>query len=93
MRFKAQIAKSDELAEGTVIVGRQMMNCCAADITFAGLIAEGNPRRDLDSGDWVLLTASIKVRRHPGYNRAGPVLTVKEIAPAAPPEDEVATFY
>ena len=38
-------------------------------------------------------TASIKVRRHPGYNRPGPVLTIREIAPAQPPEDEVATFY
>ena len=93
VHFKAQIAKSDELDAGTVIVGRQLMNCCAADITFTGLIAEKNPRRDLDSGDWVELTASIKVRRHPGYNRPGPVLTIREIAPAEPPEDEVATFY
>ncbi len=93
VHFKAQIAKSDELDAGTVIVGRQLMNCCAADITFTGLIAEKNPRRDLDSGDWVELTASIKVRRHPGYNRPGPVLTIREIAPAQPPEDEVATFY
>ena len=93
VHFKAQIAKSDELDAGTVIVGRQLMNCCAADITFTGLIAEKNPRRDLESGDWVELTASIKVRRHPGYNRPGPVLTIREIAPAQPPEDEVATFY
>ena len=93
VHFKAQIAKSDELDAGTVIVGRQLMNCCAADITFTGLIAEKNPRRDLESGDWVELTASIKVRRHPGYNRPGPVLTIREIAPAEPPEDEVATFY
>ena len=93
VRFKAQVARSDELAEDTIIVGRQMMNCCAADITFAGLIAVKNPRRDLTSGDWVELTASIKVRRHPGYDRPGPVLTVKEISAAEPPEDEVATFY
>ena len=93
VHFKAQVAKSDELPPDTIIVGRQLMNCCAADITFTGLIAEGNPRRDLDSGDWVELTASIRVKRHPGYNRPGPVLTIKEIAPAQPPEDEVATFY
>ena len=93
VRFKAQVAKSDELPPDTIIVGRQLMNCCAADITFTGLIAERNPRRELDSGDWVELTGSIKVRRHPGYNRPGPVLTIKEIAPAEPPEEEVATFY
>ncbi len=93
VRFKAQVAKSDELADDTIIVGRQMMNCCAADISFAGLIAVKNPRRELDSGDWVELTASIRVQKHPGYNRAGPVLTIREISAAEPPEEEVATFY
>ncbi len=91
--FKAQVAKSEELDADTIIVGRQLMNCCAADITFTGLIAEKNPRRELDSGDWVELTASIRVRKHPGYNRVGPVLTIREISAAEPPEEEVATFY
>ena len=93
VRFKAQVATSKELDAGTIVVGRQMMNCCAADTAFAGLIAIGNPRGDIGNGDWVDLTASIEVRRHPGYHRTGPVLTVKEISPAEPPEEEVATFY
>ena len=93
VHFKAQVAKSEELDADTIIVGRQLMNCCAADITFTGLIAEKNPRRELDSGDWVELTASIRVRKHPGYNRVGPVLTIREISAAEPPEEEVATFY
>ena len=93
VHFKAQVATSDELDPDTIIVGRQLMNCCAADISFAGLIAVGNPRRELGDGDWVELTASIKVKRHPGYNRAGPVLTIIEISGAEAPEEEVATFY
>ena len=93
VRFKALIATSPELAEDTVVVGRQLMNCCAADITFAGMIAVGNQRRDLGDGDWVELTASIRVKKHSAYTRPGPVLTIKEIVPAEPPEDEVATFY
>ena len=93
VHFKAQVATSGELDADTIIVGRQMMNCCAADIAFAGLIAVGNPRRDLADGDWVELTASIRVRKHPGYTRPGPVLTVKEISSADAPEEEVATFY
>ena len=93
VHFKAQVMKSDELEPGAIIVGRQLMNCCAADITFTGLIAVGNPRGDLDSGDWVELTASIRVQKHPGYNRPGPVLTIREISGAEPPEEEVATFY
>ena len=93
VHFKAQVAASPELDAGTILVGRQMMNCCAADIAFAGLVAVENPRGDLSDGDWVDLTASVKVRKHPAYNRPGPVLTVKEISSAEPPEEEVATFY
>ena len=93
VHFKAQVATAEELDADTIIVGRQLMNCCAADITFAGVIAVGNTRRDIGDGDWVDLTASIRVKKHPLYTRPGPVLTVKEIAPAEPPEEEVATFY
>lgn len=93
VHFKAQVATSDDLEPGTIIVGRQMMNCCAADIQFAGLIAVDNPRGDLEDAQWVELTATIAVREHPGYTQPGPVLTIREIAPADAPEDEVATFY
>ena len=44
-------------------------------------------------GDWVELTADIRVKKHKAYTRPGPVLSIREIAPAEPPEDEVATFY
>ncbi len=93
VHFKAQVMKNDELPADTLVVGRQMMNCCAADLTFAGMLAVGNPRRELESGDWVELTASIRVQKHPIYTRPGPVLTIREISAAEPPEEEVATFY
>ena len=93
VRFKAKIIRNEELDADALIVGRQMMNCCAADTVFAGMIAVKNPRRELESGDWVDLTATIRVRKHPVYTRPGPVLTVREISAAEPPEEEVATFY
>ena len=94
VHFKAQAATAPELDAGTLVVGRQMMNCCAADIAFAGLIAEGNPRGDISDGDWIDLTASIQIKRHKGYGtKPGPVLAIREISSAEPPEEEVATFY
>ena len=94
VRFRAKTASAGAaLKDDELLVGRPMMNCCAADISFAGLIATGNPRGDLRDGAWVDLTASIKVRKHPGYTRVGPVLTVKEITAVPALEDEVATFY
>ena len=93
VHFKAQVALSDELEAGTIIVGRQIMNCCADDIQFAGLIAMNNTIDDLSSSDWVELTADIAVRNHPGYQRKGPVLSIREISVAEAAEEEVATFY
>lgn len=92
VRFKAQVALSDELDKGELVVGRQLMNCCANDIQFAGLIATGCPEDDLSSSDWVMLTATIHVQRHKGYTKPGPVLFVREISKAEAPAEEVATF-
>lgn len=92
VRFKAQAALSEDLEPGELIVGRQMMTCCADDIAFAGLIAVGNSRMDLDNGQWVELTASIRIMEHPGYDRPGPVLKIRELSPCAAPEEKIASF-
>ncbi len=92
VRFKAQVALSEDLEEGELIVGRQMMTCCADDISFAGLIAVGNSRTDLENSQWIELTASITIAEHPGYDRPGPVLTVKELSPCTAPAEKVASF-
>ncbi len=92
VRFKAQVSVRKELGTDAIIVGRPMMNCCAADIQFAGLIAVKN-KQPVKSGDWVILTASIKIKRNAVYQGPGPVLTIREITPTEPLEDPVATFY
>ena len=84
--------KNAYLPAGDLIVGRQMMTCCAPDVQYAGMIATKNPRGDIGDRDWVKLTASIRVGRHPGYDRPGPVLTIREISACEPPAEEVATF-
>ena len=92
VRFKAQIALSEDLEADELIVGRQMMTCCADDIAFAGLIAVGNSRADLKNSQWIELTASISIEEHPGYDRPGPVLKVIELLPCSAPAETVASF-
>ena len=92
VRFKAQIALSEDLEADELIVGRQMMTCCADDIAFAGLIAVGNSRTDLKNSQWIELTASISIEEHPGYDRPGPVLKVTELSPCSAPAETVASF-
>lgn len=90
--FKAQVALSDDLGEGTIIVGRKLMTCCADDVGFAGLIAEGCLRGDLENGCWVSLRARITLSEHPGYDRRGPVLGILELTDAEAPENDVVGF-
>lgn len=92
VRFKAQVALSEDLEPDELVVGRQMMTCCADDIAFAGLIAVNNSRLDLSNGQWVMLTAAIKIMEHPGYDRPGPVLKIREISPCEAPAEKVASF-
>lgn len=93
VRFKGQAALSDELPNGSFIIGRQMMNCCAEDISFAGLIVENCAFPGIENGGWLMLTASITVAEHPGYDRPGPVLSAITVECAEAAENEVATFY
>lgn len=90
--FKAQVALSEDLDEGTIIVGRKLMTCCADDIAFAGLIAVDCKRGGLENGQWVSLTASITISEHPGYDRPGPVLSIIELGDAEKPENDVVGF-
>lgn len=93
VRFKCTIVGEEDLPAGSLIVGRPIMNCCAQDITLAGLVAEKMKPGAWKSGDWVMMTARITVKKHKAYGRKGPVLTALEVQSTEPPEDEVATFY
>ena len=94
VRFTGQLSEGYGLRAGELGIGRPLMNCCAADVTFAGLIASGLTRQDLRPGDWADLTATVRIMKHPGYgSKPGPILLVKQIAPGKAPEDPVATFY
>lgn len=92
VRFKGQVSTSDELPETSFIIGRQMMNCCADDISFAGLVAVSSPRTGFTDAEWVTLTAHINVMTHKAYDRPGPVLRVLEVESAEPAAEEIATL-
>ena len=81
------------IPENCFIVGRPLMTCCVDDIRFAGLVCEWGKSAELTSRTWVMVTASISVRKHPCYGRVGPVLSGIRVETVDVPEQEVATFY
>lgn len=93
LRYKGMVVKSARLSDDSFIFGRQLMNCCAADIQFTGLVCVWPEAKTLAKGEWVTVTARADIRWHKAYGKKGPVLTVTCIEHADPPEQPVATFY
>lgn len=93
VKFKGLVARDPQLGSKCVIIGRHVMTCCADDIAFAGLVCTFSKDTTLKTGDWVLLTAKIKIEDHPMYQRSGPVLYAQSTAFAVKPDPELAMFY
>ena len=93
VRFRGQVVVDSSIPNNCFIVGRPLMTCCADDIRFAGLVCEWGSVPSLQSRDWVVVEASISVRKHECYGRVGPVLRGTSVTKSDAPEEEVATFY
>ncbi|MBQ1772156.1 MAG: hypothetical protein II914_01655 [Clostridia bacterium] len=77
----------------TFAIGRQLMQCCAEDIQFAGLACLYDHPEQICSKRWYKVEAKVIERFTSLYGRKGPVLVVKSIKPSSEPEEPVATFY
>ncbi len=91
--FKGMIATDRRMKEGTVVVGRHIMTCCEADITFSGMVVKHASGLPLKTRDWVKLTARIDIEYDKIYGQEGPVLKASALDYTEPPEEELATFY
>ncbi len=81
-------------AKSEIIVGRQIMTCCADDIAFKGLLCKTSKAQDFAQGEWVILTAKISMEKHRVYrSENGPVLTEISIEKTTEPNKPVADFY
>ena len=94
VKFKGVAATDSHLPAGNFIIGRHVMTCCAADITYMGLAAKAKVLlTTIRDYDWFVIEAEISLEKSPVYRTAGPVLNVKSLSRSMPPEQPVATFY
>jgi hypothetical protein len=93
VRFLGTVAVGKGVPRDTFLVGRHVMTCCAADISYQGLVCLWVGSDKLKSHDWVRVTARLKLAYHEIYDQKGPVLTALTVEKADKPADEVATFY
>lgn len=93
IRFKCRYLKRKKVPEGSFIVGRHVMTCCADDIQFAGLICKWEDSDSLVGDSWHILTARMNYKFSRAYGKKGPVLTLVEHEDCPVPENPVASFY
>lgn len=93
VKFKGLAATDSKFPARTCAIGRHIMTCCAADITFCGLVSKLSDGIKAENGAWYNVTATVEIRFSRLYGKIGPVFNVKELIPTEAPEDQVATFY
>ena len=91
--FKAQVAMLRREKNNMFAPGRFVMTCCVDDIQFCGVPCKYEGSKNLESRQWVQVTATVKAENHFLYKgELGPILTAIRVEPAAPAVQDVATF-
>jgi uncharacterized repeat protein (TIGR03943 family) len=93
VKFKGIVALDPSLGKDSFAIGRHIMTCCADDIAYRGVVAEGMGKLKLATRDWVTVTGKLTEEYSKLYRARGPVLKVTAIERAEKPIEEVATFY
>ncbi len=91
--FKGMVATDRRIKQGTIVVGRHIMTCCEADISYSGMVVRHASMLPLKTRDWVKITARIDIEFDKIYEQDGPVLKATALDYCDPPEEELATFY
>lgn len=92
MRFKGMTLKSRELSSGYFVPGRMAMTCCADDTSFIGYICKSPYAKKMKLGDWVQVTATMKMEYQKAYHDIGPVFYASDVKPAEKPAQELVYF-
>lgn len=91
--FKGMVALDKKMSRGTIVIGRHIMTCCEADITYSGVVVKHASVLPLKTRDWVKITARIDIEYDKIYEQEGPVLKASALDYCEPPEEELATFF
>lgn len=93
VRFKGIVATDKRLSPQDIVVGRHVMTCCADDIQYCGIACELPEVMELQTRDWISVTAKIEFKKHRIYKGKGPVLVAERVVVCEQPEEQLATFY
>lgn len=92
VRFQGRVMKPRNPLSSFFVPGRTAMTCCADDTTFIGYMCKTKETSKLKNGQWVDVTAKIKIETQLFYQGRGPVLYPVMIKPCKGLEDEMVYF-
>ncbi|MBQ8309268.1 MAG: GTPase [Clostridia bacterium] len=93
VKFKGLVARDGRLAPTDIVIGRHVMTCCADDIQYCGVACVLPEAMDLQTRDWINVTAKVQFQKHRIYKGKGPVLVAERVIICEQPEEQLATFY
>lgn len=95
VRFKGVVAVNKKLPKNTVLIGRHVMTCCAADIAYNGMVCVTENAKNFLSYDWATVEGKIVIEKNKVYRDRGPVLYADSLVKCEPlsKDEQVATFY
>ncbi len=94
VKFKGMAAVSKKVPQGCIVLGRHIMTCCEADITYDGFAVKTcGLLDDIATRDWLTVTAKITMEYNAVYKSVGPVLVAQKLERSEPPEEAVVTYY
>ena len=92
VKIRVMTAKNNNLQKGEMVIGRKLMVCCADDVQFKGMLCICDTAEKYKTGEWIMLTAKIKLENHRLYRARGPVLYANAVRKTDAPEKEVAEY-
>ena len=72
--------------------GRFAMVCCAEDIQFVGMLAQGDALAPYKDRQWIDAVVEMDIQEHKAYKGPGPVMRVLEARPSRGADPEVVSF-
>ena len=93
VKFRGIVATDKRLEATDIVVGRHVMTCCVDDIQYCGLACVLPNEMDLQTRDWISVTAKIAFQKHRIYKGKGPVLVAEKVIVCDAPDEQLATFY
>ena len=93
VKFRGIVATDKRLDPQDIVVGRHVMTCCEDDIQYCGVACVLPSVMNLQTRDWICVTAKIAFQKHRIYKGKGPVLIAEKAVICDPIEQPLAVFY